>query len=126
MKLSVVILTERKVGLKDSALDSEELTRGPDSSPAVSSQPPRVALFPGVDASALKVTSHEILLTFPVLTLLKRFSLWRQAQLRKRGDSDNHSDAPVVPQSQPSRSPKSPFLPRAARVLPPAGGKENG
>eukprot|EP00066_Takifugu_rubripes_P024499 XP_011613765.1 PREDICTED: uncharacterized protein KIAA1671 homolog isoform X2 [Takifugu rubripes] len=94
--------TETKVGLKDSALDSEALTRGPDSSAAVSSQPPRVALFPGVDASALKV------------------------QLRKRGDSDNHHDGPVVPQSQPSRSPKSPFLPRAARVLPPAGGKENG
>ncbi|KAF3850993.1 hypothetical protein F7725_012765 [Dissostichus mawsoni] len=28
--------------------------------------------------------------------------------------------------SQLSRSPKSPFLPRATRVLPPAGGKENG
>lgn len=84
MKLSVVILTERKVGLKDSALDSEELTRGPDSSPAVSSQPPRVALFPGVDSSALKVTSHEILLTFPVLTLLKRLSVAAGSAEEKR------------------------------------------
>uniref|UniRef100_H3D1M0 Tankyrase 1-binding protein C-terminal domain-containing protein n=1 Tax=Tetraodon nigroviridis TaxID=99883 RepID=H3D1M0_TETNG len=70
--------------------------------PAASSQPPRVALFPGVDASALK------------------------AQLRKRADSDNPSERPAGLQPQPSRSPKSPFLPRAARVLPPAGGKENG
>lgn len=66
--------TETKVGLKDSALDSEELTRGPDSSPVVASQPPRVALFPGVDASVLKVTSHEIHLPFPELALLKRLS----------------------------------------------------
>lgn len=76
MKICVVFfLTETKVGLKDSALDSEELTRGPDSSAAVSSQPPRVALFPGVDASALKVTSHETHLPFPELTLLKRLSV---------------------------------------------------
>lgn len=75
MKIGVVILTETKVGLKESALNSEELNRGPDSSPLVSSQPPRVALFPGVDASALKVTSHEIHVTFPVLTLLKRLSV---------------------------------------------------
>lgn len=96
--------TETKVSRKDpdSDSDSEELARGPDSGPAVSSQPPRVALFPGVDASALK------------------------AQLKKRADSDNHSEGAALLQPQPSRSPKSPFLPRAARVLPPAGGKENG
>ncbi|KAG1931015.1 hypothetical protein F2P79_021986 [Pimephales promelas] len=47
-----------------------------------------------------------------------------RAQLKKRGESDNQTDGPSP--SQLSRSPKSPFLPRAARVLPPAGGKENG
>lgn len=65
-------LTEAKVSLKDSDLESEELTRGPDNGPAVSLQPPRVALFPGVDASALKVTSRDLRLTFPVLVSLKR------------------------------------------------------
>lgn len=49
-------LTETKVSQKDSDSDSEEPTRGPDGGPAPSSQPPRVALFPGVDASALKVS----------------------------------------------------------------------
>ncbi|MEQ2173844.1 hypothetical protein GOODEAATRI_001638 [Goodea atripinnis] len=82
--------------------ESEEQARGADVGPAVPSQPQRVALFPGVDPSALK------------------------AQLKKRGDSDNQTDGPVPSPSQISRSPKSPFLPRAARVLPPAGGKENG
>lgn len=53
-------------------------------------------------------------------------SSWLQAQLKKRGESDNHADGAAVPPSQLSRSPKSPFLPRAARVLPPAGGKDNG
>uniref|UniRef100_A0A8C9U3R3 Si:ch73-138n13.1 n=1 Tax=Scleropages formosus TaxID=113540 RepID=A0A8C9U3R3_SCLFO len=68
----------------------------------VSSQQQRVALFPGMDPSALK------------------------AQLRKRGDSDSQTDGLAPSPSQQSRSPKSPFLPRASRVLPPAGGKENG
>lgn len=49
-------LAETKVAHRDSGSDSEELTRGPDSGLAVSSQPPRVALFPGVDALALKVS----------------------------------------------------------------------
>ncbi|XP_030621806.1 stress response protein NST1 [Chanos chanos] len=84
--------------------DSEEKTRGGDSRTPTSSsasQSQRVALFPGMDPSALK------------------------AQLKKRSDTDNQTDGPA-PSSQPTRSPKSPFLPRAARVLPPAGGKENG
>lgn len=81
--------------------DSEEQAKGIETRTSSISQPQRVALFPGMDPSALK------------------------AQLKKRGDSDNQTDGPSP--SQLSRSPKSPFLPRAAaRVLPPAGGKENG
>ncbi|KAK9970431.1 hypothetical protein ABG768_026376 [Culter alburnus] len=80
--------------------DSEEQAKGIDSRTSSMSQPQRVALFPGMDPSALK------------------------AQLKKRGESDNQTDGPSP--SQLSRSPKSPFLPRASRVLPPAGGKENG
>uniref|UniRef100_A0A8C2XQ91 Si:ch73-138n13.1 n=1 Tax=Cyclopterus lumpus TaxID=8103 RepID=A0A8C2XQ91_CYCLU len=96
--------TEAKVEIKDDDSDSEEPARRADTSPlAVSSQPQRIALFPGMDPSALK------------------------AQLKKRGDADNQIDVPTTPSpSQLSRSPKSPFLPRAARVLPPPGGKENG
>ncbi|KAE8292518.1 hypothetical protein D5F01_LYC09888 [Larimichthys crocea] len=94
--------TEAKVQSKDNDSDSEEPTRGADAGPAVASQPQRIALFPGMDPSALK------------------------AQLKKRGDSDNQTEGPAPSPSQLSRSPKSPFLPRAARVLPPAGGKENG
>uniref|UniRef100_A0A8C2XS76 Si:ch73-138n13.1 n=1 Tax=Cyclopterus lumpus TaxID=8103 RepID=A0A8C2XS76_CYCLU len=89
--------TEAKVEIKDDDSDSEEPARRADTSPlAVSSQPQRIALFPGMDPSALK------------------------AQLKKRGDADNQIDVPTTPSpSQLSRSPKSPFLPRAARVLPP-------
>ncbi|CAI5651053.1 unnamed protein product [Oreochromis niloticus] len=94
--------TEAKAESKDDDSDSEEKPRGADAAPAVASQPQRVALFPGMDPSALK------------------------AQLKKRGDSDNQTDGPAPSPSQLSRSPKSPFLPRAARVLPPSGGKENG
>nr|XP_015827515.2 titin homolog [Nothobranchius furzeri] len=89
--------TEPKAQFKD--LEPEEKIRGADPGPAVVSQPQRVALFPGVDPSALK------------------------AQLKKRSDSE--TDGPIPSPSQPSRSPKSPFLPRAARVLPPPGVKEN-
>lgn len=94
--------TEAKAESKDDDSNSEEKPRGADAAPAVASQPQRVALFPGMDPSALK------------------------AQLKKRGDSDNQTDGPAPSPSQLSRSPKSPFLPRAARVLPPSGGKENG
>ncbi|MEQ2290299.1 hypothetical protein AMECASPLE_001943 [Ameca splendens] len=94
--------TEAKAENKNDDSESEEQARGADAGSAVPSQPQRVALFPGVDPSALK------------------------AQLKKRGDSDNQTNGPVPSPSQISRSPKSPFLPRAARVLPPAGGKENG
>uniref|UniRef100_A0A9J7YPU8 Si:ch73-138n13.1 n=1 Tax=Cyprinus carpio carpio TaxID=630221 RepID=A0A9J7YPU8_CYPCA len=79
--------------------DSEEQAKGIESQTSSVSQPQRVALFPGMDPSALK------------------------AQLKKRGESDNQTDGPTPPQL--SRAPKSPFLPRASRVLPPAGGKEN-
>uniref|UniRef100_A0A8C1W5R9 Si:ch73-138n13.1 n=1 Tax=Cyprinus carpio TaxID=7962 RepID=A0A8C1W5R9_CYPCA len=79
--------------------DSEEQAKGIESRTSSVSQPQRVALFPGMDPSALK------------------------AQLKKRGESDNQTDGPTPPQL--SRTPKSPFLPRASRVLPPAGGKEN-
>ncbi|XP_051525007.1 uncharacterized protein LOC127424127 [Myxocyprinus asiaticus] len=80
--------------------DSEEQAKEIEAhTSSISSQPQRVALFPGMDPSALK------------------------AQLKKRGESENQTDGPSP--SQPSRSPKSPFLPRAARVLPSAGGKEN-
>ncbi|XP_068167818.1 titin homolog isoform X2 [Antennarius striatus] len=88
--------TEPKAEGKD---EDEEEPRGAESSSAAA-QPQRVALFPGMDPSALK------------------------AQLKKRGESDNQTDGPAPPTSQVSRSPKSPFLPGAARVLPPAGGKE--
>ncbi|KAM9393273.1 uncharacterized protein KZ484_004471 [Pholidichthys leucotaenia] len=95
--------TEAKPETKDSDSDSEEQkSRGADSGHAATAQPQRVALFPGVDPSALK------------------------AQLKKRGDSDNQIEGNAASPSQLSRSPKSPFLPRAARVLPPPGGKENG
>ncbi|XP_068559916.1 calponin homology domain-containing protein DDB_G0272472 [Cebidichthys violaceus] len=94
--------TEAKVESKDDDSSSEEPAKEADASPAVSSQPQRVALFPGMDPSALK------------------------AQLKKRGDSDNQINGATPSPSQLSRSPKSPFLPRAARVLPPPGGKENG
>ncbi|XP_041643036.1 calponin homology domain-containing protein DDB_G0272472-like [Cheilinus undulatus] len=94
--------TEPKVEVKDDDSDSEEPPKGADTASAVSSQPQRVALFPGMDPSALK------------------------AQLKKRGDSDNQTDGPAPSPPLVSRSPKSPFLPRAARVLPPPGGKENG
>ncbi|XP_072289324.1 uncharacterized protein [Eucyclogobius newberryi] len=94
--------TEEKLESKKEDSDSEEQPKGPDAGPAAaaSSQPQRVALFPGMDQSAL------------------------MAQLKKRGEADNSTDGSSP--SQLSRSPKSPFLPRAARVLPPAGGKENG
>ncbi|KAK1892881.1 putative protein KIAA1671 [Dissostichus eleginoides] len=65
-------------------------------------KPQRIPLFTGMDPSALK------------------------ANLRRRGDSDSQMDGSTPSPSQLSRSPKSPFLPRATRVLPPAGGKENG
>ncbi|MFT7796834.1 uncharacterized protein KIAA1671 homolog [Arapaima gigas] len=81
--------------------DVEGHPKATESRPSSSGQQ-RVALFPGMDPSAL------------------------QAQLRKRGDSDIQTDGPAPSPSQQSRSPKSPFLPRASRVLPPAGGKENG
>ncbi|XP_033946405.1 uncharacterized protein KIAA1671 [Pseudochaenichthys georgianus] len=92
--------TEAKVESKDA--DSEERARGAEAGPAVSSQPQRIPLFTGMDPSALK------------------------ANLRRRGESDGQMDGSTPSPSQLSRSPKSPFLPRAARVLPPAGGKENG
>ncbi|XP_061529012.1 trichohyalin-like isoform X2 [Phycodurus eques] len=92
--------TEEKVEHKMDEVDSEEQATGADAAAAFASQPQRIALFPGVDSQALKV------------------------QLKKRSDSDNQTDAPSP--SLASRSPKSPFLPRAARVLLPASGKENG
>uniref|UniRef100_A0A3B3YV35 Tankyrase 1-binding protein C-terminal domain-containing protein n=1 Tax=Poecilia mexicana TaxID=48701 RepID=A0A3B3YV35_9TELE len=94
--------TEAKAEIKNDDSESEEPAKGAESGPAAPPQPQRVALFPGVDPSALK------------------------AQLKKRVDSDNQTDGPASSPSQQSRSPKSPFLPRAARVLPPPGGKENG
>ncbi|XP_058850269.1 uncharacterized protein KIAA1671-like [Acipenser ruthenus] len=77
--------------------DEEERPRRSDRSPAL--QPQRVPLFPGMDPSALK------------------------AQLRKRKDSDSPAEG-----SPSSQLPKSPFSQGTAgcRVLPPAGGKENG
>ncbi|XP_054906620.1 titin homolog isoform X2 [Poeciliopsis prolifica] len=94
--------TEGKAESKNDDSESEEPAKGAEAGPAGPPQPQRVALFPGLDPSALK------------------------AQLKKRAESDNQSDSPAPSPSQQSRSPKSPFLPRAARVLPPPGGKENG
>ncbi|XP_076859364.1 uncharacterized protein LOC143512666 [Brachyhypopomus gauderio] len=79
-------------------MDSEEQDQGAES--RTPTQPQRVAVFPGMNPSAL------------------------MAQLKRRGDAATQPDGPV-PSTQPSRSPKSPFLPRAARVLPPAANKEN-
>ncbi|XP_076020789.1 uncharacterized protein LOC143011701 isoform X2 [Genypterus blacodes] len=94
--------TEEKFESKKES-DSEEQVRGADGGPAAtSSQPQRVPLFPGIDPSALK------------------------AQLKRRGDSDHQTDGAAPTSSQLSHAPKSPFLPHAARVLPPPGGKENG
>ncbi|XP_041079222.1 uncharacterized protein KIAA1671-like isoform X2 [Polyodon spathula] len=77
--------------------EEEERPRRSDRSPAW--QPQRVPLFPGMDPSALK------------------------AQLRKRTDSDSPAEG-----SPSSQLPKSPFSQGTAgcRVLPSAGGKENG
>ncbi|KAG9354678.1 hypothetical protein JZ751_001391, partial [Albula glossodonta] len=98
----VTVTCEEKVeSSKQEDSDTEEQGKGSEPRPTAS-QPQRVALFPGMDPSALK------------------------AQLKKRGDSDNQTDGASPSASQLSRSPKSPFLPRASRVLPPAGGKENG
>ncbi|XP_058491208.1 titin homolog isoform X1 [Solea solea] len=95
--------TEAKAVSKAEDSDSENQPRGADTAhSAAASQPQRVALFPGLDPSVLK------------------------AQLKKRGESDCQTDGATPSPSQLSRSPKSPFLPRAARVLPPPGGKENG
>ncbi|KAF5880225.1 titin, partial [Clarias magur] len=88
---------------QDEESDEEEPTRAADartSSSSGSSQPQRVSMFPGMDPSVL------------------------MAQLKKRGESESQTDGPSP--SQLSRSPKSPFLGRASRVLPPVGGKENG
>lgn len=54
--ICVLPMTEAKVESKDADSDSEEQARGADSSPALSSQPQRIALFPGMDPSALKVS----------------------------------------------------------------------
>ncbi|KAF7654684.1 hypothetical protein LDENG_00066380 [Lucifuga dentata] len=95
--------TEEKVESKNEDSDSEEQARGAGSGPAAAaSQHQRIPLFPGMDPSALK------------------------AQLKKRSDSDNQTEGSTPSASQLSRSPKSPFLSQAARVLPPTGGKENG
>ncbi|XP_038139183.1 trichohyalin [Cyprinodon tularosa] len=94
--------TEAKAESRNDDSETEGPSKGADGATVLPQQPQRVALFPGMDASALK------------------------AQLKKRGDSDNQTDGPAPPPSHPARSPRSPFLPRAARVLPPAGGKENG
>lgn len=48
-------VTEERVESKNDDSDSEEQART-DASPAVASQPQRIALFPGVDPSALKVS----------------------------------------------------------------------
>lgn len=53
--LCFVSVTEAKPERKDDDSDSEETTRGADGGSAVASQPQRVALFPGMDPSALKV-----------------------------------------------------------------------
>uniref|UniRef100_A0A8C4YV26 Tankyrase 1-binding protein C-terminal domain-containing protein n=1 Tax=Gadus morhua TaxID=8049 RepID=A0A8C4YV26_GADMO len=93
--------TDEKPEFKE---DPEEQTREvePRSTTNAVSQPQRIPLFPGMDPSALK------------------------SQLKKRADSDNLVDVGTPSPSQLSRSPKSPFLPRATRVLPPSGGRENG
>ncbi|XP_048856674.1 uncharacterized protein KIAA1671-like isoform X2 [Brienomyrus brachyistius] len=93
--------TEEKAERSKQADSAAEEPLRPTVSCTPSSQPHRAALFPGMDPSALKV------------------------QLKKRGDPDNQTDGPTPAPSQLSRSPKSPFLPRASRVLPPAGGKDN-
>ncbi|CAL8247424.1 unnamed protein product [Merluccius merluccius] len=96
--------TDEKAENKQENSDSEEQTRvvDPRSTTAAVSQPQRIPLFPGMDHSALK------------------------SQLKKRGDSENLADVATPSPSQLSRSPKSPFLPRTARILPPVGSRENG
>uniref|UniRef100_A0A8C8DDP9 Si:ch73-138n13.1 n=1 Tax=Oryzias sinensis TaxID=183150 RepID=A0A8C8DDP9_9TELE len=94
--------TEAKPESQETELESEKPTRGVDVGLSVPSQLQRVSVFPVLDPSALK------------------------AQLKRRSDSDNQTDGPAPSPSQPTRSPKSPFLPQATRVLPPLGGKENG
>ncbi|KAM3611657.1 uncharacterized protein V6R79_022068 [Siganus canaliculatus] len=89
--------TEMKPQTKEEESSDEESPRVDSGSAAAQ----RVAVFPGIDPSALK------------------------AHLKKRSDSDLHHLDSSSP-SPVSRPPKSPFLPRAARVLPPAGGRENG
>lgn len=62
--------TETKVQSKDNDSDSEEPTRGADAGPAVASQPQRIALFPGMDPSALKVIITVLPETRPALLCL--------------------------------------------------------
>lgn len=62
--------TEAKVQSKDNDSDSEEPTRGADAGPAVASQPQRIALFPGMDPSALKVIITVLPETRPALLCL--------------------------------------------------------
>lgn len=53
--ICILPMTEAKVVSKDDDSDSEEQNKEADVSPAVASQPQRIALFPGVDPSTLKV-----------------------------------------------------------------------
>lgn len=52
----ILPVTEAKAESKEDDSDSEEQNKAADPSPAAASQPQRVALFPGVDPSALKVS----------------------------------------------------------------------
>lgn len=54
--LCILAMTEAKIESKNDDSDSEEQNKEADVSPAVASQPQRIALFPGMDPSALKVS----------------------------------------------------------------------
>ena len=54
--ICVCSMTEAKVERKEDDSNSEEQARRVDLSPAAASQPQRVALFPGMDPSVLKVS----------------------------------------------------------------------
>lgn len=69
-------MKEAKAETKDDDSDSGEPTKGADASAAVSSQPQRIALFPGMDPSALKVILPCAFVRCIHHTSMSYFFLW--------------------------------------------------
>ncbi|KAJ8286516.1 hypothetical protein GJAV_G00040060 [Gymnothorax javanicus] len=112
--------------VKSRCNSSSEPEPGPSSS-----QPPRVAVFPGMDTSVLKAAIQKRGGDSDGLADRRAESptpspldlLRRAPQITHISPSQLSVPTPSSPQSQ--RPPKSPLLPGAARVLPPAAGAED-